>query len=74
MGEKSDRFTWGPGELKLSQCAYCVHKDKSGATCTAFPDGIPEDILDNEVIHDKPYPGDHGVLYEQCPGGDPFRP
>ena len=33
-------------------------------TCKAFPDGIPREILDGEVKHTKPYPGDHGIQFE----------
>ena len=33
-------------------------------TCDAFPDGIPKEILDGTVSHMKPYPGDHGIQYE----------
>jgi hypothetical protein len=65
MGEKSDRFTWGPGELHLSQCVYCDHKHKTGATCDAYPPPatIPDDILSNEVDHSNPHSGDHGIQF-----------
>jgi len=33
--------------------------------CTAFPDGIPREILFMEVSHRLEYPGDHGVRYEK---------
>ena len=35
-----------------------------GGTCTAFPEDIPNDILDGSFIHTKPYPGDHGIQFE----------
>jgi hypothetical protein len=29
----------------------------------AFPDGIPHDIREGVFIHDRPYPGDHGLIF-----------
>ncbi len=34
----------------------------------AFPQGIPEAILSNELPHDPPYPGDNGIRFEPVPG------
>jgi hypothetical protein len=33
------------------------------ATCSAFPDGIPAEILDGGFDHREPYPGDGGIRY-----------
>lgn len=33
-------------------------------TCEAFPKGIPEEIARGDVDHRGPYPGDHGIRYE----------
>lgn len=45
--------------------------DKPGALsdwytfrCLAFPDGIPDDILDGEFDHTDPHEGDGGIMYE----------
>lgn len=46
----------------FSQCVLCTHKREEG--CDAFPDGIPEDILDNTADHTKPYPNDHDIQFE----------
>lgn len=43
-------------------CIACVHRH--GADCTAFPDGIPEEILFEGFDHREPYPGDNGVRFE----------
>lgn len=63
MADK-DRLTWEEGDLKISQCAACAHK-KDGATCTAFPKGIPDAILLNQHDHRKPFKGDNGILFKQ---------
>lgn len=50
-------------DLLVSQCATCVHKQVQGDVCEAYPDGIPKEILLNDVMHDKPYFGDNGLQY-----------
>ncbi len=34
--------------------------------CTAFPDGIPEEITYGTNDHTKPFPGDHGIQFEEA--------
>jgi len=46
----------------FSQCTFCIHKHKKD-TCKAFECGIPEEIIKNKFIHNKPYPGDNGIIY-----------
>lgn len=53
--------------IKLPQCALCRHfntENPSEQNCTAFPDGIPADILHNRFDHTAPYPGDAGIRFE----------
>ena len=33
--------------------------------CTAFPNGIPQDIGYGSNKHTEPYPGDNGILYQK---------
>ncbi len=48
-------------------CLDCLHLiDLVESTCEAFPKGIPLDILQDRVRHDRSYPGDHGILYEKA--------
>lgn len=55
------RLSMNPGVID-SQCNSCKYYHGFGK-CDAFPNGIPETILDNDIIHDSPYPGDHGIQY-----------
>jgi hypothetical protein len=58
------RLLWRDGDFKLSQCAFCDHKSPSGATCAAFPDGIPLPILRNQVDHRKALYGDRKIRFQ----------
>ncbi len=58
-----DRLAWKPGDVNVSQCVFCVHK-LAGAICTAFPSKIPDVILLNRHDHHYPYPGDHGIRFQ----------
>ena len=47
------------------QCDIC--KNYQGLlTCEAFPDGIPEDILQGDFDHTKKYPNqDNDIIFEK---------
>jgi len=64
LTKRVDRFSWQPGEITISLCVSCTHKHTTGATCTAFPDGIPDAILTGEHDHHKPYKGDNDILFK----------
>lgn len=64
MDESSEKYLAQP---IFSQCAYCEHADDSGAiplACTAFPGGIPDEVLRNQVDHRGPVPGDQGIRFQ----------
>jgi hypothetical protein len=44
-------------------CIGCRHYE-GACECTAFPNGIPDEIIDGTVEHRKPYPGDNGIQFE----------
>jgi hypothetical protein len=54
------RFLVGAG------CLECRHLiDLVEGTCEAFPAGIPLEILQDRLRHDRTFPGDHGIRFEK---------
>ena len=46
-------------------CSWCNRvTNYAKKTCTAFPDGIPAEILDGKNKHTKAHKGDNGILFE----------
>jgi hypothetical protein len=47
-------------------CQGCIHLvgNLMHPHCAAFFDGIPHEILFSQADHRKPYPNDHGILFE----------
>lgn len=43
-----------------SQCGRCKLYDDTTASCKAFPDGIPFDMLEGRITHDMPIKGQQG--------------
>ena len=51
-----------------SPCLHCKRfiQDIMGEDhCSAFPDRIPNEIFWGKNLHKEPYPGDHGILFDQ---------
>lgn len=57
-----DRFCVRAEDLVWASCVSCLRKSR-GPVCEAYPDGIPEVILNGKVDHKTLYPGDHGLTY-----------
>lgn len=45
-------------------CHMCVHRT-SIRNCTAFPQGIPNEILKGDFNHTESFPGDHGITFKK---------
>ena len=45
-------------------CFTCKHLHSDERTCDAFPDAIPSMFLYLDRVHNRHYPGDHGIIYE----------
>lgn len=57
---------WDPASGRpLHSCLNCKHRER--AACSAFPQGIPFDIMSGVTPHDKPIRGDHGIQWEADP-------
>lgn len=52
-------------------CMWCAHfeRDAPGLHCSAYTDGIPDEIITSRVDHRKPYTGDNGVQFVQGDNG-----
>ena len=49
-------------------CHQCVHQHSNPFNCSAFPEGIPKEILVGDIVHTEPYPGDQGIRYKRKDG------
>jgi hypothetical protein len=51
-----------PGALWFQRCRVCARLTGE-AVCTAFPKGIPREIIAGEADHMEPFPGDLGLRF-----------
>lgn len=55
----------------IFQCAFCVHFKpdiRSENVCTAFPEGIPDELALGGTPHFEPWPGDNGLQFSPLKG------
>lgn len=48
----------------LAVCFRCQHKDLGMPTCSAYPMGIPKDILAGKDRHTQSRGDDAGIIYQ----------
>ncbi len=53
-------------------CQHCRHFhggeeyfDEPFVSCEAYPEGIPGEIFEGEVLHRESYRGDNGIIFEE---------
>lgn len=52
-------------------CPFCIHFNsniRDRTVCTAFPNGIPDEIKFGYAHHTEPWPGDNGIRFEPKEG------
>ena len=62
--DRKDYFVGTGDDVYFPLCNTCKHFINNTLTCKAFPERIPNDILDGKANHKKPFEGDHGIQYE----------
>lgn len=55
---------FGPRPLCMD-CKHYNRYEEENLSCAAFPEGIPDDIIDGKFEHTKPYEGDKGIMFEK---------
>lgn len=70
---KPPRWTYEIPKNAVALCNDCKHRSPlwpDEITCTAFPDGIPDEVLFCDLDHRKPIDGDHGIQFEPKENND----
>lgn len=63
---RASKFMATAEDLIMTQCVLCKNREhtENPQGCKAFPDGIPQVIIDNKADHRLPFEGDHGIRFE----------
>ena len=65
--ENAKRFALAGTGTTISQCVFCKHCAVNKVACSAFPQGIPNSIIQNLHDHREPFPGDGAMRFEKRP-------
>lgn len=49
--------------MQSNQCIECIHYTGE-IQCAAFPERIPDEIIEGEFDHSNPHKGDSGIRFE----------
>ena len=62
MAKMSPKFHQPPEQTVLTQCFYCTQRDPDAprSICPAYPKGIPDTIITNQIDHRRVLPGQTG--------------
>jgi len=52
-----------PTTILCLECKFFNEDDYEKFSCEAFPDGIPDEIIENKIQHNKAYKGDNGLRF-----------
>ncbi len=55
------------GIFLCGNCQLLEHNTEGGPVCSAFPDGIPYEIVEGEHDHRESFPGDGGIRFVPKP-------
>ncbi len=65
-GEKHSDYYYSCASCLLCRdCKNFISMGNMFPICSAFPDGIPEDVWSGKIVHTAPVKGDHGIQYEK---------
>jgi hypothetical protein len=58
--------SYQPYQERSKQCERCVNLiERTRKRCEAFQGGIPPEIWNDEIEHNRPYPNDNGIRFEE---------
>jgi hypothetical protein len=59
---------YSPNFPQCLECTHLIREPKWPLRCAAFPQEIPEELYTSFVLHNQPYPGDRGIMWEKYTG------
>ena len=56
-------------KMQCETCRHFITTPDSSVCCSAFSKGIPVEIAAGKFSHDRHYPGDGGIRFEEARNG-----